>query len=296
MADPQEFILPAKYTFTPGMTLMHETSWERLKKLAEQAQNSDPDAHGLYIYNDFFGYAILDLVDRTLSSIHTLVVKKKWLDAFYAIVALTYFMDMNTEWLQIDNGERVDLTNQAYSALVVKTLHSLAAADPPLLNEATLPDLEGALKAIAQWAEDMDGLVGGPYGVVAKGYGKKLFGERTAEEHKRIKEAQDKAYERYVGSLSDAQREERGDLTPEERKAMLSAQDDEDEEKDEGVWFDGASADDVNTKDDSFKITPVWKAYKECIASFPDGPMRGPCWDLTEWSAAEKKQFSLSNY
>ncbi|KAA1472391.1 hypothetical protein DENSPDRAFT_838647 [Dentipellis sp. KUC8613] len=295
MSSPQEFVLPPKYTFTPGMTLMSETSWERLKKLAEQAQNRDPDAHGLYIYNDFLGYAILDLVDSTLSSIHTLVVKKKWLDAFYAIVALTHFMHMNAEWPQVDDGDRVDLTNQAYSALVVKTLHSLAAAD--LLNEATLPDLEGVLKTIADWAEAMDGLVGGPYGVVAKGYGKKLFGTRTAEEYKRIKEAQDKAYERYVASLSVAEREERGDLTPEERKAMLQDEDEEDEEEGGGVWFDGASAGDVNFKDDSFKITPVWKAYKECIANSPSGPVRGACtWDLSEWSVAEKKQFSISNY
>lgn len=43
--------------------------------------------------SDFYGYAVLDLVDRALSSIHTFVTKKKWMMAWHNITALSIFLD-----------------------------------------------------------------------------------------------------------------------------------------------------------------------------------------------------------
>ena len=46
------------------------------------------------MHKDFFGYAVLELVDDTLSAVHSFVVKKKWLDAWQALFALTLFNPM----------------------------------------------------------------------------------------------------------------------------------------------------------------------------------------------------------
>ncbi|TFY80452.1 hypothetical protein EWM64_g3558 [Hericium alpestre] len=296
MSSQEEFVMPADHTFTPGRVLIHKTAYERLEKLVEQALNRDPDAQGLYIYNDFYGYAILDLVDRELSSIHGFVVKKKWLDAWYGLTALTHLMHTRSDWTMVDDGDRVDITNKAYSALLVKTLRSLD--DASQLSEETLPDLENTLTLMTGWAEHMDGLTGGPYGVVVKGYGKKLFGTRTTEERKRMREAWDRAYDDFVKTLSPEGRKKRGDMTAEERKQAMEEdeEDEEDEEKEDAdaVWFGDAKASDINAKDDSFKITNSWKEYRECLANSPRVPMRGPAiWDLTKWSAKDKAQFSL---
>ncbi|TFY75958.1 hypothetical protein EWM64_g8054 [Hericium alpestre] len=263
------------------------------RKARRTSSQSGSDAQGLYIYNDFYGYAILDLVDRELSSIHGFVVKKKWLDAWYGLTALTHLMHTRSDWTMVDDGDRVDITNKAYSALLVKTLRSLD--DASQLSEETLPDLENTLTLMTGWAEHMDGLTGGPYGVVVKGYGKKLFGTRTTEERKRMREAWDRAYDDIVKTLSPEVRKKRGDMTAEERKQAME-EDEEDEEKEDtdAVWFGDAKASDINAKDDSFKITNSWKEYRECLANSPRVPMRGPAiWDLNKWSAKDKAQFSL---
>ena len=45
--------------------------------------------------------AILDLVDETLSSAHTFVLKKKWEDAWHTLNALTHFMELVSDWTRM---------------------------------------------------------------------------------------------------------------------------------------------------------------------------------------------------
>ena len=111
--------MPAGYTFTPVGSPIHDTALERFEKLLEKAGKRDPDQYDMYIYNgallpinsrrlffkteafvvDFFGYAILDLVDESLSSIHTLVTKKRWVESWHALTALTLFVDTYSDWI-----------------------------------------------------------------------------------------------------------------------------------------------------------------------------------------------------
>ena len=47
---------------------------------------------------DFFPYAVLDLVEITLKSLHTKVTKKNWNDAYPILEGLTVFMSLFGDW------------------------------------------------------------------------------------------------------------------------------------------------------------------------------------------------------
>lgn len=63
---------------------MHEVAWKKEQSLMEAAINRDPDAHDMYIDNDYFGYAVLDLVQGSLNSVYWRSSKKcsseQWLE------------------------------------------------------------------------------------------------------------------------------------------------------------------------------------------------------------------------
>ncbi|KIP06136.1 hypothetical protein PHLGIDRAFT_471035 [Phlebiopsis gigantea 11061_1 CR5-6] len=152
VAASTQFILPSDYTFTPGGLLVHKDTYARAEKLMNQAQNRDPDMHDMYIYNDFFGYAVLELVDDTLSAIDSFVAKKKWLDAWNALFSLTVFNPMcGGVWKQVDDGDRVIATEKTFAALAVAIIRALESAEPSALNEETIPNLESALMDMAAW-------------------------------------------------------------------------------------------------------------------------------------------------
>ncbi|KAI5119393.1 hypothetical protein M0805_005936 [Coniferiporia weirii] len=284
------FTLPQDYTFSPDGVLMHTSAYEWLEKLLEKANNRNPDMHGVYVYNDFRGYAILDLIDGSLSSIHSLVTRKKWLDAWHALDALTEFMDSCSDWATVDDGPRVIATDKAYGALLIVTVRALASTSPPLLDEATLPGLEETLRRMANWGDNM-GFVECSYSKVLKGFGCKLFGSRTPEEREQTKAARVRGYEVFVRALSQAERKRRGDSLPGEDD---SDDDDDDEDDDDSVWYGGAAAKDAEYSHANLKITPVWKEYKSKLMGAQRVPQRGPpTWDLTKWSAADKKKVSL---
>ncbi|KAL5519916.1 hypothetical protein ACEPAG_1576 [Sanghuangporus baumii] len=301
-AQPTTFVLPPDYTFTPGGLLIHKASFERLWKLFEQARNRDPDRHNLYIYNDYYGYAILDLVDKTLSSINSHVSKKQWIDAWRALDALSKFSDMCYSWLNVDDGDRVRATEGAYGAHLVTTIRGLEEAGQ--LNEENIPDLELSLMAMTHSAEALSDDLDTCYHIVLKGYGKKLFGARANEEREQTKEAQSKAFEAFVKGLSKQEREKKGYMVGSAQSdSSDDDEDDEEEEKEEAkktnaskVWFGKAKATDAAREHSTFRSTTMWKKYKNYLAKCSQKPLRGPpVWDLTKWSVEEKQQFSLDN-
>lgn len=48
--------------------------------------------------SDYYNYAVLDLVDRTLSTLHGKLIKKKWEEAYYYLEALTVFQEFDSSW------------------------------------------------------------------------------------------------------------------------------------------------------------------------------------------------------
>jgi hypothetical protein len=47
---------------------------------------------------DYFNYALLNLVDKTLGTIHAKVVKKSYEEALALLEALTVFNDLESSW------------------------------------------------------------------------------------------------------------------------------------------------------------------------------------------------------
>lgn len=95
-------LIPKGYTFNNPKELISIKGKRMLLELMEQADKRDPDAFDMYIYNDFYGYAMLDLIDDTLSKLHAKVVGKKWNEAMAVFEALTPFLDMTTaSWMGV---------------------------------------------------------------------------------------------------------------------------------------------------------------------------------------------------
>ncbi|GJE90088.1 hypothetical protein PsYK624_062110 [Phanerochaete sordida] len=298
-SEAPKFVLPPDFTFTPGGVVAHKDTYELLANLMKEAPNRDPDAHDMYIYNDFYGYAMLELYDELLHSAHTFVTKKEWMKAFAVVDAMNHYNGMiGKEWTHVDDGERVEATEQAFGVVLVATLRGLEASS--MLNEATIPILERTLEHLAAWPLEESSA----YVRVLKGYGKKLFGTRTAEERKQISAARSAAYDEFVRKLSPEEREQRGDDLSGAREEDEEEDEDEDEDEDmeeDGVakadrpWFGKAKAKDADLKDNELRLPSVWKEYMAIWRRSPHLPLRGPPeWDLTKWSAAEKRPFAFA--
>ena len=158
---------------------------------------------------------------------------------------------------EVDDGDRVLVTDRVYGAFIVATLRGLEAEGT--LNEDAIPDLDGSLKLMASVAD----IHGAAYGKVVKGYGKKLFGDRTKEERERVRLTHDEAWKAFVRGLSDEERKERGDVLPGEDEDDEDEEDEEDEEDRDKPWFGRAKAADADMKNKAFTLTSSWKAYRE---------------------------------
>ncbi|EJC97877.1 uncharacterized protein FOMMEDRAFT_162216 [Fomitiporia mediterranea MF3/22] len=297
-SDSDVFVLPENYTFTLDGVVIHKDAFARLVKLLEKAKDRDPGMHDMYVYEDFFGYGVLELIDETLYTIHEYVSKKKWLVAWHALDALAKFKEMLTGWLCIDDGEHVRATEQAFGAFLIATLRELEAAGQ--LSEETIPGLEDSLKEMTEFAEAWWETLDTCYHKVLKGYGKKLFGERTQAEREHIYDAHRKAYIEFVKGLSEAERRKRDDDIDEKKCEEDEDEDEDDDEDDEEegedrsveggqtVWYGNADAQDANFQDPTFRLKPAMKGLLTYKPKASSGPSY---YDLTKWTEEEKMQY-----
>jgi len=257
---------------------MSDKSYEMLDDLMKQSANRNPDAFDMYIYNDFYPYAVLDLVHKHLSAAYSRITKKDYDEAYCILEALTVFNDMESAWLMCDDGEGVNVTNKLYGAAVVTLLRALDKGNR--LDATHFPTLEYFLRKVAEWCDEMEKMSGSPdYGLVCKAIGRRLFKDKSdayvAMEKARLEE--------WINGLEGEDRAEiEEDLKEEESEA-----------KKEPWYADGKSSDEQD-KNQDFVLSRVWKEYKEHLATIPKGPMRGPgTWDISKWTAAQKKEFEF---
>jgi len=143
--------------------------------------------------------------------------------------------------------------------------------------------------------------IGSKYNKIIKGYGKKLFVKRTAEERAGRDEQIRKAYAAFYDSLSPEVIKKKGYLKPKSARNMKNGKnvddeedEDEDEDDNDGDWFAKGKIDDTELESKAYKVAPVWKEYKAHLTGVPREPLKGPReWDLNKWSAAAKKEFEL---
>ena len=180
----------------------------------------------------------------------------------------------------MDDGDRVVATVKAFGAMFMTTLRGLDQSVPSLLNEETLPELETSLECAAlvfvegnDWEE--------PYNKAIRAYGRKLFGERTEEERKKIWAVRYDAFYEFLCNLSEEERKKRNvTLASEEEEKKMQEQaekkkaqqekekgkaepEEDAEDEDDEPWYGDANIKDIDTNPRCFRVSPTWKEYKE---------------------------------
>ncbi|KAJ2931715.1 hypothetical protein H1R20_g5504, partial [Candolleomyces eurysporus] len=226
---------------------------------------------------DFFPYATLDLVEKTLKNLHSKLTKKNWNDAYPILEGLTVFIGLFGDWTQCDDGHLVTLTIKTYGALAVAVLRGLKKDNK--LDQASYPSLESLLHGIVDLAETLD-KDDADYAMVARGIARRLFKDKTDADFA----LEQKQREEWLETITDE--EDRNELTP-----II-----QDMAKENGAepWYMEGDVCSEDKKISSLSLTPIWKEYKSHLAGVPEGPMKGPSWDIRNWSDADKRSFQLN--
>lgn len=194
----------------------------------------------------------------------------------------SFFPPLLTSYItECDHGDRVNLTCEVIGASAFAVFRGLK--DTNQLNPARYPNLEGMLKKVYSFAEDMKRMGSDlqDYGYFCKAVARRVFESKTdvdfALEVKQLNE--------WLNS-TDVDEEDKAEM----QKEIEAISNDEPKNK---RWY--AEGKIVDETDKSIrKLSSVWKEYKECLGESPRLPMRGPAkWDLTKWSAAQRRQFEF---
>ncbi|TCD69881.1 hypothetical protein EIP91_005958 [Steccherinum ochraceum] len=279
--------LDSGYTFINDLTFVSRKTADAVKDLLSKLDKRDPDMFDMYIYNDFFDYAQLDLVDKQLSAIHSKIVKRDYTEAFYLLETLSVFQDLaGLSYPMADDGERIELTDKVYGASLVTVLRALKKEDR--LDLQHFPSLETFLMAGSSWGISMTGVDMGEYYKVLNGIGQRLCNAQDkTPESIALRKAQ---VEEWILTLPKKEQDDYKEMCKKGKDGM-----DEDDEEDDGKeWYERQGADE-DYKSSDFTLSRVWKEYKAYLQESPTKPLRGPPeWDLSKWSAAQRAQFSFN--
>ncbi|KJA29910.1 hypothetical protein HYPSUDRAFT_174886 [Hypholoma sublateritium FD-334 SS-4] len=281
--------IAAGHTFFDMNTFMTSEGKELAIKTLEKAQDRCPDFFDMYIYNDFWSYGVFDLVDKMLSSLNTKIKKKDLQGAFVVLEALMLFVECEGIWTQCNDGQRVRATNKAIGAAALAVFQGLEkSAD---FSTAAFPSLESLLQFCCKSCKE--GMVcDQEYGPIFRGIARRLFAGKTNADMIRDREMQ----EEWVASLSDDEDNDNDEDDDDEDED----EDNEDiiprKKKDMQLKLQKRADDQAAAVPNELRFARVWKDYKEYLAGCPTLPLRGPPkWDLTTWTAAEKKPFQFGD-
>ncbi|EJC97878.1 uncharacterized protein FOMMEDRAFT_149367 [Fomitiporia mediterranea MF3/22] len=207
-------------------------------------------------YTDFFGYEVLELIDKTLHAINIYVYKRKWLVAWHALDGLAKFKEMCDDWLNVDDGDHVRATEQFFGALVVSTLRGLEAAG--LLNEEVIPELESSLIDMTEFAEHW-------------------WDTLDTCCHK---------------GLSEVERRKRGDKIDEKREVEVGKDNDiRSTEGKETAWYGNADVQDANFQHRTFDLD---RGLKEVLEHAHDNSSDSSYYNLIKLTEKEKKGYHIN--
>lgn len=313
-------LIPKGCVFLNPTCLVTQAAKDLYDNLDKKAENRCPDNFDMYIYNgelnirvftgycltfyfidasDYFSYGVLDLIDKTLSTLHAKIIKKDYDTAYSILEALTLFMSDCGAWtgtclflisrkisaftyvsdlVGSDDGERVQATSQAYGALLVNVLRGLEKKGR--LNTTEFPSLESLLRNAVELGDEMEGQgCETSCHLVCQAIGWRLFHAKSPEtialEKKQVQE--------WLNSLD------------EEMQAEVKEMMEQDKEDDLTPWYQSGKDENENERYEDLAMVRVWKDYKDYLRECPTLPFRGPGeWDLTKWSHEEKRPFLFS--
>ena len=180
--------------------------------------------------------------------------------------------------LEVDDGDHVKVTNKVYGALAVAVLRGLKKAGR--LDKQSFPSLESLLEGIASLGETLEGAgCKSAYIPVARGIARRLFKDKSKADF----ELEQKWREEWFKNIKDK----------EEKKLMAPAMESIAKDKEEDRWYMKGDVANEDARNSSLSLGPVYKEYKTFLNDVPKYPMKGPSWDIAEWTPAEKKAFSF---
>lgn len=132
-------------------------SWIKLCDASREASYRSPDNFGMYIYNDFEGYGLLEMVENFIVE-YSKEFKKKtqnFKDMWIPLVAFTHWIKMNQmgPLFMIDDGERLSATLELAGRAFLSMLNALDRAGQ-LKPDSDLKDLGLIMGLFAGIASD----------------------------------------------------------------------------------------------------------------------------------------------
>ncbi|KZV81623.1 hypothetical protein EXIGLDRAFT_844469 [Exidia glandulosa HHB12029] len=142
--------------------LWSRAALKRVDELGVEADKRNPDLHEMHIYEDFYGYALLDLVEHEIRAFNTKFNKDpKGLETWQTLEAVTFFLaNEDRSIVMVDDSERV----QAFVEVFVAAWHTLAqklhTAKPSLLIAERIPNVSNVLLTVCKMVQEWEGPLG----------------------------------------------------------------------------------------------------------------------------------------
>ncbi|KAF8158764.1 hypothetical protein K438DRAFT_2026031 [Mycena galopus ATCC 62051] len=254
--------------------LWSKAAFKHVERLQKDEENRDPDAHDIYIYNDYFGYACCDLLKKEMLAIGKMVASKTQKlqpETFHRLKGLTLYMANSmgaSVFHTIDDPDLAEAIYTGYGALWMTYLLDLESAAKPQKLGPTHPvairNLENTVRTTAKVATQFLDLDFSP-------------------------DAND---------LRDAMLRvlERNDMdgTPKQKAFLGKSEDSDDEDEDEEEEEEkappskkprrtGADDADVRVAAKTWKASAAMKTLREAYGPVEHG---GRPWDITKWPKA----------
>ncbi|KAF2225504.1 hypothetical protein BDZ85DRAFT_279189 [Elsinoe ampelina] len=122
-----------------------------------EMQKRDADRWGLYIYNDFTGYGIHELVENQLQRWYEAFSKRNVHEAFFRIEALSHFLcteDLGA-WYNLEDGPRMQNLNNIIVKAFLATFH-LIHKNGLLKPDTGLKSLRTCINFFLQYLEEAE--------------------------------------------------------------------------------------------------------------------------------------------
>ncbi|KAJ6468183.1 hypothetical protein DFH09DRAFT_1481857 [Mycena vulgaris] len=260
-----------------------KAAFDHVERLQKDEESRDPDAHDVYIYNDYFGYACCDLLKKELLAIGKLVAsnaEKTSLKTFQRLEGLTLFMANSmaaSVFHTIDDPDLAEAIYHAYGALWMTHILDLEAAAKPQKLGPTHPvairNLENVVRTAAKGITEFSDLAFAPD---PDDFQNAML--RVLERNDMEGTAKEKLF---LGKSADS--DDEGEDEEEEEEAPPSKK----------SRRTGADDDDVRVAAKTWKASKAMKALREAYGPVEHG---GRPWDITKWPKAaldaEKARFN----
>ncbi|KAK8875011.1 hypothetical protein PGQ11_005525 [Apiospora arundinis] len=136
-------------------------TWKLFVNWHEGAQWCDADAFGMYVYNDFQGYGLQEVVERMLVAFDDQFKKKEHdeetINHMWAVAAAAVHWLTTEElgpWIGCDDGERIKDTMECIGAMFLSALNELDRAGD-LKPDSRIQDLALVMAWYLEWSKDL---------------------------------------------------------------------------------------------------------------------------------------------